>query len=63
MAVNLIELVMQYLTPERIQQIAAAFNLEPKTMQGAAKVSIPSLLAGSPALHCSPAGRKRWLTA
>jgi hypothetical protein len=33
MAVNLIELVIQYLTPERIERIAAAFNLDQKTTQ------------------------------
>jgi hypothetical protein len=59
MAVNLIELVMQYLTPERIQQIAAAFNLEPKTMQGAAKVSIPSLLAGLASIALQPGGAQK----
>jgi hypothetical protein len=63
MAVNLIELVMQYLTPERIQQIAAAFNLDPKTMQGAAKVSIPSLLAGLAGTALQPGGAQKVIDA
>jgi hypothetical protein len=59
MAVNLIELAMQYLTPERIQQIAAAFNLDPKATQGAAKVSIPSLLAGFASVASQPGGAQK----
>jgi Bacterial protein of unknown function (DUF937) len=59
MAVNLIELVIQYLTPERIERIAAAFNLDPKTTQNAVKVSIPSLLAGLASMASQPGGAQK----
>jgi hypothetical protein len=62
MAVNLIGVIMQYLTPNRIGRIAAAFNLDSKRAQSVAEVSVPSLSPGSPASHCSPAGRRSWLT-
>jgi hypothetical protein len=59
MAVNLIELIIQYLTPERIERIAAAFNLDSKTAQSAAKVSIPSLLAGFAGVASQPGGAQK----
>ena len=46
MAVNLIGVIMQYLTPNRIGRIAAAFNLDSKSAQSVAELSVPSLLAG-----------------
>jgi len=63
MAVNLIELIMQYLTPETIERIAAAFNLDSKTTQGAAKVSIPSLLAGLTGTAMQPGGAQKLVDA
>lgn len=63
MAVNLVELIMQYLTPETIERIAAAFNLDSKTAQGAAKVSIPSLLAGLASTALQPSGAQKLVDA
>jgi hypothetical protein len=59
MAVNLIEPIMQYLTPDRIERIATAFNLDPKTAQSAAKVSIPSVLAGLAGVASQPGGAQK----
>jgi hypothetical protein len=54
MAVNLVEMVIQYLTPGRIGRIAAAFNLDSKSAQRAAEVSVPSLLAGLASIALKP---------
>jgi Bacterial protein of unknown function (DUF937) len=59
MAVNLVELITQYLTPDRIERIAAAFNLDSKITGSAAKVSIPSLLAGLASLALQPSGAQK----
>ena len=56
MAVNLVGMVMQYLTPDRIGRIAAAFNLDSKSAQSVAEVSVPSLLAGLASLALQPGG-------
>ena len=56
MAVNLVRMVMQYLTPDRIGRIAAAFNLDSKSAQSVAEVSVPSLLAGLASLALQPGG-------
>jgi Bacterial protein of unknown function (DUF937) len=56
MAVNLVGMVMQYLTPDRIGRIAAAFNLDSKSAQSVAEVSVPSLLAGLASLAVQPGG-------
>jgi hypothetical protein len=62
MAVNLVGMVKQYLTPDRIGRIAAAFNLDSKSAQSVAEASVPSLLAGLASLALQQAGRRRWLT-
>jgi hypothetical protein len=59
MAVNLVEMVMQYLTPDRIGRIAAAFNLDSKSAQSVAEVSVPSLLAGLASLALQPGGAQK----
>ena len=59
MAVNLVGMVMQYLTPDRIGQIAAAFNLDSKSTQRAAEVSVPSLLAGLASIALQPGGAQK----
>jgi hypothetical protein len=59
MAVNLVGMVMQYLTPDRIERIAAAFNLDPKSAQSVAEVSVPSLLAGLASLAVQPGGAQK----
>src|SRR6516225_11154899 len=59
MAVNLVEMVMQYLTPDRIGRIAAAFNLDSKSAQSVAEVSVPSLLAGLASLALQAGGAQK----
>jgi Bacterial protein of unknown function (DUF937) len=59
MAVNLIGVIMQYLTPNRIGRIAAAFNLHSKSAQSVAQVSIPSLLAGLARVALQPGGAQK----
>jgi hypothetical protein len=59
MAVNLVGMVMQYLTPDRIGRIAAAFNLDSKSTQSVAEVSVPSLLAGLASLALQPSGAQK----
>jgi Bacterial protein of unknown function (DUF937) len=59
MAVNLIGLIMQYLTPDRIGRIAAAFNLDSKSAQSAAEASVPSLLAGLASIALQPGGAQK----
>jgi hypothetical protein len=59
MAVNLVGMVMQYLTPDRIGRIAAAFNLDPKSAQSVVEVSVPSLLAGLTSLALQQGGAQK----
>ena len=59
MAVDLVGLVMQYLTPDRIGRIAAAFNLDSKSAQSVAEVSVPSLLAELASLAVQPGGAQK----
>jgi hypothetical protein len=59
MAVNLVGKVMQYLTPDRIERIAAAFNLDPKSAQSVAEVSVPLLLAELASLAVQPGGAQK----
>jgi hypothetical protein len=63
MAVNLVGMVMQYLTPGRIGRIAAAFNLDSKSAQSAAEVSVPSLLAGLASIALKPTGAPKLVDA
>ena len=62
MAVNLVEMVMQYLTPDRIGRIAAVFNLNSKSAQSVAEVLFRRFSPGSPASRQSQAARRRSLT-
>jgi len=59
MAVNLVGLIMQYLTPDRIGRIAAAFNLDSKSARSVAEVSVPSLLAGLGSVALQPGGAQK----
>jgi hypothetical protein len=59
MAVDLVGMVMQYLTPDRIGRIAAAFNLDSKSAQSVAEISVPSLLAGLASLALQPGGAQK----
>jgi hypothetical protein len=63
MAVNLVGGVMQYLTPDRIGRIAAAFNLDSKSTRSTAEVSVPSLLAGLASIALQPGGAQKLVDA
>src|SRR5215469_9030841 len=63
MAVNLVGMVMQYLIPDRIGRIAAAFNLDTKTVQSVAEISVPSLLAGLAGIGWQPGGAQKLVDA
>ena len=56
MAANLTSIVMQFLTPEVIAQIASFLKLDKATTQKAAEGSVPALLAGLSDLVANPAG-------
>src|SRR3974390_745798 len=56
MAVNLTSLVMQFLTPEVITQIASFLGVDRAAAQKAATGAVPSLLAGLSDLVTKPTG-------
>ena len=56
MAANLTSVVMQFLTPEVIDQIAAVLGLDKAATQKATRGAIPTLLAGLSDLVATPAG-------
>jgi len=56
MAVNLTSVVMQFLTPELITQIASFLGVDRAAAQKAATGAVPSLLAGLSDLVTKPAG-------
>ena len=56
MAANLTSVVMQFLTPEVIAQIASFLGLDKAATQKAATGAVPSLLAGLSDLVATPAG-------
>ena len=56
MAVNLTSIVMQFLTPEVITQIASFLGVDRAAAQKAATGAVPSLLAGLSDLVAKPAG-------
>jgi hypothetical protein len=56
MAANLTSVVMQFLTPEVIAQIASFLGLDKATTQKAAEGSVPALLTGLSDLVGTPAG-------
>lgn len=58
MAVNLVSLVMQFLTPDMIGRVAAALGLDRSPVQSAIGVAVPGLLAGLVALLPNLAVRK-----
>ena len=46
MAVNLVSLIMQFLTPDMIGRIASALGLDRNNTQTAIGAAVPGLLAG-----------------
>ena len=63
MAVNLVGVIMQYLTPDRIGRIAAAFNLDSQSAQNVAEISVPSLLTGLASIALQPGGTQKLVDA
>ena len=56
MAANLTSVVMQFLTPEVVGQIASFLGIDKAAAQKAAAGTVPALLAGLSDLVASPAG-------
>ena len=59
MAVNLVSLVMQFLTPEMIGRIATALGLDRNSAQTAIGAGVPGLLAGLISVASQPGGGQR----
>ena len=63
MAVNLVSLVMQFLTPDMIGRIASALGLDRNTVQSAVNSAVPSLLAGFSNVADQPGGAQKLVDA
>jgi hypothetical protein len=63
MAVNLVSLVMQFLTPDMIGRIASALGLDRNTVQTAVNSAVPSLLAGFSNVAAQPGGAQKLVDA
>src|SRR5215510_5141659 len=59
MAINLVSLVMQFLTPEMIGRIASALGLDRNNAQTAIGAAVPGLLAGLSGIAAQPGGAQR----
>jgi hypothetical protein len=59
MAINLVSLVMDYLTPEMIGRIAGALGLDANKVGSAVGAGVPGLLAGLSGVAASPGGSQR----
>lgn len=59
MAVNLVSLVTQFLTPDVIARIASTLGLESTTVQKAISGSIPAILAGLAGVAVKPEGAQQ----
>jgi hypothetical protein len=56
MAINVVSLVMQFLTPDMIERIASAFGLDRNNVQTAIGAAVPGLLAGFSDVAAQPSG-------
>jgi hypothetical protein len=63
MAINLVSLVMQFLTPEMIGRIASALGLDRNNTNTAAGAAVPALLAGLSNVALQPGGAQRLVDA
>src|SRR5262245_19635529 len=63
MAVNLVSLVMQFLTPDMIGRIASALGLDRNNTQAAIGAAIPGLLAGLCGVAAQPGGAQKLVDA
>src|SRR5215510_5333265 len=59
MAINLVSIVMQFLTPDMIGRIASALGLDRNNTQTAIAAAIPGLLAGISGVAGQPGGAQR----
>src|SRR5262249_13016789 len=63
MAVNLISLIMQFLTPDMIGRIASALGLDRTNTQTAIGAAVPGLLAGLSGVAAQPGGAQKLVEA
>jgi len=63
MELNLVSLVMQFLTPDMITRIAVALGLDRYNTQKAVGAAVPALLAGVSGAAATPAGAQRTVDA
>jgi hypothetical protein len=59
MAINLVSLVTQFLTPDMIARIASALGFDRNTAQSAIGAAVPSLLAGLTGVASQPGGPQK----
>jgi hypothetical protein len=59
MAINLVSLVMEFLTPDMIGRIASALGVDRTAAQSAINTAVPSLLAGFSNVATQPGGAQR----
>jgi hypothetical protein len=59
MAINLVSLIMQFLTPDMIGRIASALGLDRSNTQTAIGAAIPGLLAGLSGVAAQPGGAQK----
>src|SRR5215510_6864189 len=63
MAVNLVSLITQFLTPDMIGRIASALGLDRNNAQTAIGAAVPGLLAGLCGVSAQPGGAQRLVDA
>jgi hypothetical protein len=63
MAVNLVSLIMQFLTPDMIGRIASALGLDRNSTQTAIGAAVPALLAGLSGVAAQPGGAQKLVDA
>ena len=59
MAINLVSLIMQFLTPDMIGRIASALGLDRNNTQTAIGAAVPGLLAGLSGVAAQPGGAQK----
>ena len=63
MAINLVSLVMQFLTPEIIGRVATALGVDRSLLQSAISAAVPGLLAGFSGVATQPGGSQKLVDA
>src|SRR5262249_41291626 len=63
MAINLVSLIMQFLTPDMIGRIASALGLDRTNTQTAIGAAVPGLLAGLSGVAAQPGGAQKLVDA